>query len=147
MSGVLTHSPAHVLTQLLSDLGVGYLPGSSGTWALQFGKEPENPDTAITLYNTASRLNGRLHPTGVTQEHHGVLIRVRAAKNSTGWTKANAIANTLDTSTSLKTVTVSGTTYTVYAVTRTSGVLSLGKAPESNRNLFTINVVVAILQN
>ena len=85
--------------------------------------------------------------TGQRQEHPGFQIGVRAANHQTGYVKAKAIAIALDEDVKYTGVTVSATTYIVYAVSRSSDVLALGKeTPNSKRDLFTINATASLRQ-
>ncbi|KKN23035.1 hypothetical protein LCGC14_0909060 [marine sediment metagenome] len=152
MSGSLAHSPADILRNLIIDLGDGSTPSDDSAWPVYVGQEPNSPDSLITCYDTAGEIQGKTHIDGEVQERYGVQIRVRDASFPNGQKKAREIAVALDV-VALNAVVVSdvvGTgddTYLVYAVTRRSGPLSLGKAtPTSKMNLFTINVVVALRQ-
>lgn len=148
MSGTLTHSPADVLRHLLVELGQGVLPSVGGDWPIYVGAEPNTPDSVVTLYDTAGRDDGRVMSDGERQEHHGVQIRLRDPDHQSGYLKARAVALALDQDIAQSEQTIAGTTYTVHAVSRTTDVISLGKeVPKSKRNLFTINVVVALRQN
>lgn len=149
MPGAMNHSPAHVLRQLLVDLGLGGQVG--GTWPAYVSSEPDSPDSALTVYNTASRDQGTTGPDGEVQELHGVQVRVRAADDVTGWAKARSVAVSLDAvSHATVTVTRAGTTtstYLVDCVVRNGDVRSLGKdSPTSKRNLYTIDLLVAVRQ-
>lgn len=153
MSGSLNHSPAHVIRDLLVTLGLGTDPDDGGSWPIFVSREPNTPDSVITLYDTASRMQGRRMVNGITVEHYGIQVRVRDAGPTGAWVKANALAVALDQTIALDDVTVEDTdgtgssTYKVYTVSRVSGPLSLGKeTPTSKRNLFTINAVAAIRQ-
>lgn len=147
MSGSLTHSPANIIRYLLISEGLGTLPTDSGSWPVYYSNEPGTPDSVITLYDTAGRIDGHSQIDGRVIEHHGIQVRVRCANPENGYAKARAIAVALDEDVSFSGVTISTSTYTVYAVTRSSDVLSLGKeTPTSKRNLFTVNATVALRQ-
>lgn len=153
MSGSLSHSPAEVIRQLLIDLGVGTVPSALGNWPIHVAREPDKPDSAITVYNTTGRDHGRTMNDGERQEHLGIQVRVRDMNHDDGFEKAQAVAMVLDQTVRLNTVTVSdrvGTgsaTYTVYSVSRTTGVIIVGEErPDSRRNIFTINAVVSLRQ-
>ncbi len=84
---------------------------------------------------------------GETQEHYGFQVRVRDPDHPSGWTKANAIAVVIDEDVANDGVTIDSNTYTVYAITRVSGVFSIGKmTPTSKLNIFTLNAIVALRQ-
>lgn len=147
MSGSLTHSPADIIRKLLIDEGQGTTPSDGSAWPVYFSQEPDKPDSVITVYDTVGIKNGRHQIDGEVQEHHGFLVRIRAATARAGFTKARAIAVALDESVRRDSVTVESSNYKVYSVTRISGPLSLGKdVPTSNNDLFTINAVAAIRQ-
>lgn len=147
MPGPLTHSPADVIRHLLVNLGGGVLPSAGGSWPIYVDSEPDTPDSVITLYDTAGIIQGRTHIDGEIQEKHGILVRVRAASHTTGYTKARAIAVLMDETAKRDIVTIGGTNYFVNAITRTTDVIRLGKnKPTSNRNLFTINAIVSLRQ-
>ncbi len=147
MPGTLTHSPADVIRQLLEDLGETTAPGSDLDWESFTSLEPDKPDKSVTVFDTEGVQNGRENIEGTRQEHHGIQVRVRSPGYGDGYTKARSIAVVLDESIDKNVVTISSTSYTVWAVTRTSDVIPLGKAPESKRSLFTINAIVALIQN
>lgn len=153
MSGSLNHSPEHIIRDLLVTLGLGTDPDDDGSWPMFVSQEPNAPDSVITVTGTSSRLQGRFQKTGETQEHYGFQLQVRDANHKDGSKKANELVVALDESIKRNDVTIEdvvgtgSSTYRVYAVTRTTGVLSLGKdVATSKRNLFTINAVVSLQQ-
>ncbi len=151
MSGTLAHSPADVVRHLLVDLGGGVLgggavPWTGGAWPIYVSSEPDDPDSVITIFDTAGITQGRIFQ-GEIQEHQGFQVRVRDANHVDGYTKANALAVLLDESSDRVNVTFASTNYFVHAITRTTGVLVLGKnVPIDKRNVFTINAIVALRQ-
>lgn len=152
MSGSLSHSPADIVRQLLVDLGFGTLPSASDTWPIYVYREPASPDDCVTLYDTEGSNGPREMTGGYRLERHGFQIRIRCDDSRQGWEKAHELAIALDQSIDFNSVTLSdrvgtGTTdYTVYSVVRTGDVLSIGKAPESKRSIYTINATVALRQ-
>jgi len=147
MSGSLNHSPADIMRHTLVELGLGTLPTSREDWPISYSQEPDSPDDAITLYDTTSRIDGRSHLSGETWLHYGIQVRIRSYAVSPGRTKANAITEALDKDIQYRPITIAGTTYIVYTVTRTTDSVSLGKeVRDTKRNLFTINAVVALRQ-
>jgi len=148
MSGALDHSPADIVATLLIALGLGQSPTeNTPTWPIFVSREPDTPDSVITVYDTSGRLQGRFQTSGEVQEAFGIQVRVRDASHQDGYAKARAIAVALDESISQESVTVDAATYTVVDVARTSGVFTLGtESPESKRNIFTINAVASLLQ-
>lgn len=149
MSGSLVHSPAEIVRQLIIDLGDGTAPSAGSSWPVVVDQEPNKPDSAITLYDTVGRSQGQDQPTGQLQKYPGIQIKVRAARSATAYTKADAIVVSLTESINRpgKQVSISTSAYLVQSVTITSGPIRLGKeTPTSNRNAFTINIVVSLRQ-
>lgn len=128
-------------------LGLGTDPASNGPWPVYAAGEPDKPDSAITVYDTVGRQEGRTHVDGEAQEHHGVQVRVRSAAHTAGYAKARAVAVALDEDVLMNSVHIGAASYRVWAVARTGDVLSLGKeSPDSKRSLFTINALVSLRQ-
>ena len=147
MSGPLTHSPADVIQQLLIDLELGTAVADEGAWPVYASRLPDTPDPAIAAIDTVGKKQGRTMIDGEVQENPGVQILIRAASSTTGWTKARAIAVALDEEVNLDYVTIDGSVYLVYNVSRTSGPMALGKdVPNSKRNLFSVNATVTLRQ-
>ena len=149
----LTHSPAQIIRDLLVDLGLGVLPSAGGDWPIFVTSIPDSPDSIIAVIDTLGTRDGRHQPTGEAAEHPGIHIEIRDANYQDGWEKANAVRVALSETILRNTVSIednigTGTTgYLVYAVTKISGIIPLGKElPTSKRHLFTINAVVALRQ-
>ncbi len=147
MSGTLAHQPAAIIRQLLIDLGHGTIPSDGGAWPIAVGHMPDSPDSAIRVVDTTGRDFGREMIAGERAEHPGVQIMVRDADEAGGWAKAHAIAIGLDKDVAYAGVTIGAVGYTVYAVTRSSGPIALGKEPGTKRDLFTINATVSLRQS
>lgn len=146
MSGSLTHSQAEVVQYLLADLGHGILPSDlPGSWPIYALKEVDTPDDLITVYDTVGRNQGKTQFDGEVQEMHGVQIRIRAALNYLGRRKAREIQVGLDP-VRLKNVTVESSVYLVHSLSRSGDVNSLGNEPNTKRELFTVNFLVALRQ-
>lgn len=146
MPGLLLHSPADVLRQLLVDmsLAVDYVDDRT-SWAAFASGEPDLPDDSITIYDTEGREHGRDMPTGERATHDGFQIRVRSRNHKVGYIRARLIAIALDEEVENVQVDVDDNSYLVKAVTRTGGILPIGKdIPGSKRNLFTINGVISL---
>lgn len=138
-----SYSPADVLAQLLTDMGL-VSPSDGEPWPVFVAVEPSSPDSCVTTYDTSAVDYGRLM-TGERQEHHGVQIRIRSRTHSEGYSKAKAIAEAMDTDVYWATVVLGSRTYCVQAVSRASDVTVLGKeSPTSKRSLFTVNVVLTM---
>lgn len=129
-------------------LGQGVLPSSSSQdgsdWPFYCAEEPNSPDNVVTFYDTEGRKHGRAMNDGRVEMGHGIQVRVRAGTHESGYTKANAIAIAMD-ELYQDDVTISGTTYIVYNITRVGDVLPNGKEPTTSRRVFTINVLATIL--
>lgn len=151
MPGILLHSAADIVRQLLVDmeLCVDYVDDKT-SWAAFASGEPDLPDDCVTVYDTEGRQHGRDMVVNLREEHEGFQVRVRSRNHQRGFAKAKEIGIAFDQSVSDVQVglldeegdTVS---YLVDAITRTGVVLSIGKdAPNSKRNLFTINAIVSL---
>jgi hypothetical protein len=81
---------------------------------------------------------------GEIYEWHGVQVRVRGTNHPDAYQQANAISIALDQSIRRNVVTIDGDRYVIYSVSRRSGPISLGKEPDTNRVLFTINATVLV---
>lgn len=153
MSGSLTHTPAQVLRYLIIDLGLGALPSSGSTWPVYAVAMPDTPDNLVMVTDTAGRQGGREMVHGERAEHPGWQVMVRCNEPRAAVAKANAIAMAFDAVrwNSVAVQELSGTTqtiYTVHAITRTSGVLPIGReTPASGRHLVTVNGIVSLRQH
>src|SRR5262245_28835704 len=146
MPGLLVHSPAEVVRQLLIDSGLGGEPG--GEWPVFATNGPDLPDNAITVYDTAGTDDGRSMD-GERWERGGIQVRVRSTTHTVGHPKSKAIALMMD-QLSQQVVHVDTNAYKIWTIVRTSDVLPLGKEVAgagmpgdiSRRNLFTVNALV-----
>lgn len=145
MPGALNHSPADVLRRVLIAGGYGSDPPAT-PWPIRAHVEVDKPDDVITVQDTAGRISGRTNPDSERQEHHGVQVRIRAARVSEGWTKARALAVGLD-QLYQESVTIGAASYRLHNVTRTTDVIPLGEEPGTRRWLFTINALVSLRMN
>lgn len=144
MSGDLNHSPSDIIKHLLVNESVGTLVSAAGTWPIFDSYERDDPDDAITMYDTAGNIDGRNMVNGETQHHYGIQARVRGKDKTTGWLKAQSIISFFD-DVERNMVVISSSTYLVQAVHVTSGVIPLGAdASSSRRRLFTINALVTL---
>lgn len=143
MGNILTHSPADVIASLLVDNGVTVAASTGNAWSTFIDTEPDAPDNCVTIYNTSGRLLGRTHVDKEVQLTHGIQIRVRATTNPVGYSKMSAISEVCD-AVARGAITLDAIDYLVHSMTRSSDVLSLGKLPETNRSIFTINYLLSI---
>lgn len=147
MSELLTLSPADVVRRLLVNLGYGTLPGNLN-WPINVARELDTPDNTITVYDTSGVLQGRLQPTGVNEEYHGIQVRVRSTVFETGWAKINAIAYACDVLVEASTVVVSSATFVVGSIMRTGSPMWITRdVPTSDRQIFTLNANVDLNQS
>ena len=149
MSGSLTHSPSQIVQQLLVDLSLGTLASANGSWPVTYGQFPDEltgRDNAIFVSDMEGRLDGRSMIDGSMFEFYGINLNVRGTRYGDSHVKARAMAMALDAVT-LRSVTISGTTYAVYNFQRTGGVLHLGKEVGTSRHLFSINGQLTVRQS
>ena len=143
MSGSLEESPADIIRQLLIDLSMGT---ASGTWPIYSFWEPDTPDNCITIYHTAGDLVASHQIDGEVQEYHGFQVRVRSSTPEVGFTKARAIAVSMD-SMIQDAVVIGANVYLIYSIVRKTDVIPIGKeTPTSFRDVFTINAVACLRQ-
>lgn len=145
MSETLDHSPAHVVRQMLMDLG----HCSASSFPAYVNYEPPTPDDCVTVFDTQGTDHGRTAPDSERQVHHGIQVRVRSQYPEAGYRKARQIALALDGVYDLGVTVVGDVTrsYVVLSVNRTSEVLSLGReVAESKRPLFVVNALVPLRQ-
>ncbi len=150
MPGLLSHSPAQVMAQLLVDLGLGTTPNAGGdqtVWPVFYDNEPNTPNNVVTVSDT----------TGVTfagdsfggrNEHHGFQVKVRSGTIRGGYPKANAILVGLNQLRleGPRIVAVEGVDYSVWQVRPTGGVMRLGPETNSTRRGYTVNGKVYVVQ-
>lgn len=141
----LDHSPAVIVQQLLVDLGVVTNPESSLAWPCYATRMPNNPDECLTVQDTDPRLAGRTHVDGETQKFHGIQVYLRSLDFSRGWLKMQGIGQVFDRNVVQRTVVIDSSLYLVWAITITSGPLSLGfELPNTFRRVFSLNAVVSV---
>lgn len=138
---VLADSPADVLAAYLLAAGITTDRVAAEDWSTYVSHMPETPDNAVALYDTSPLKDGRMRDDTVVH-HFSVQVLVRSRVRSTGWSKMQVIAGSMDTI-DRNVVTCNGTDYQIQAVTRASGPTDLGEEEESSkkRRLFTLNVV------
>jgi hypothetical protein len=146
VSGVLAHTPARVLAQVLIDLGLASNPEAAtpGPWPVYAGKEPDEPDDAVTIYDTAGRDQGRVNPDSARLELYGVQVRVRSAVKQDGYVQSWVIAAALD-AIYWWTVVVEAESYLLRNVVRAGPPAVLGTdSPQTERWLCTTNFLLSL---
>lgn len=141
MPGLLHHSQAKIVQEILIAYSLGSRPQGADAWPVYATKEPDTPDDVITVYNTTGVVGANTQVDGEYWEEHGVQIRVRCALDEVGYLKAKQIANLLDVDILREPVAIDGSNYCIHCINRTSDVLSLGTMVGSNRRLFTVNAL------
>jgi hypothetical protein len=147
MSLLMLHRPADIIRWLLIDLGVGTDPEDGDDWPIYVSNEPDEPDSCITIYDTAGQVDGRSQIDGEIYEHYGFMIRVRGVKSRGVYPRASLIAQQMAENVRMETVVIDGgdERYLVHAINRKGGMNDLGKeTPTSERNIVTINAIAAI---
>jgi hypothetical protein len=146
VSGVLAHTPARVLAQVLIDLGLATNPEAAtlGPWPVYAGKEPDEPDDAMTIYDTAGRDQGRVNPDSTRLELYGVQVRVRSAVRQDSYVQSWAVAAALD-ALYWRTVVVEVESYLLRNVARAGPPAVLGTdSPRTGRWLCTTNFLLSL---
>lgn len=145
MSGSLDHKPSQIVRQLLIDLGEGTNPADNSDWPIYATTRVDSPDGIIAVRGSSSEKQGRDMNDGEVKERYLVQIVVRGANDTSMYAKASSILLALDKSVRLKNVVLGSTTYLVYAASRKSGPLALGREDETRgRVLCSLNYSVAI---
>lgn len=151
----MTHSQADIVARALVDLGLASDPEDSpgAPWPVSSTGEMDDPDSVVTVTDTAGTTDGRAQKGGAWSEHFGVQVRVRAAVHPDAWAKVKAIADALDTGAYLMTVMVPAgdelpaAQYLVHCFNRRGAIAPLGKdVPASKRTVFTVNYVLPVRQ-
>lgn len=136
-------SPAHVIRQLLVDLGEGYMPPTGSGWPAYVNSLPLEGDKAIVVYNMNGRFEGRYMSDGHTVEHPQVQISVRGNDDTEALEKLGQIMETID-GVVRQTVTIDGYGYLVQGIHRRTGILAFGEEPERQRNVAAFNALTTI---
>jgi len=106
------------------------------------------PDNCITIYNTSGLVTGRTMIDGRVFQKHGLQFRVRSKDHPTGWTRIDALSRFAQRVYEAAVhVTRDGvdSRYLIKCFVSIGNVLDLGKdANNSDRNLFTLNLMAAI---
>ena len=141
-------TPATIVRKLLLDLNLGEVT-SEADWTVFVSFLPDLPDSALCVYDTAGRLDGRLMRTGEQIEHEGVQIRVRGVEYPVAWEKVNEIALALDGQINTTVEIAVDEAYTLHNASRSGAIIPLGQDPEDarRRHNFTINMTLTLSRN
>lgn len=145
MTGTLNHSPAHVLANLIVDLGHGVEPDGSTAWSTYVNMMPDSPDSLVYLVNTAGKHDGRSMVDGSVFHHHGWQMMVRAVSDNAAWVKANTIAVALD-AVNRRYVPIGDVTYRVQSISRIGAILYVGLDETSRRRIYSVNGYISLRQ-
>jgi hypothetical protein len=85
-------SPAHTISDFLASQGLGTL-NPAGPWRISTGRQPDSPDTSITVYDTGGQPD---HPV-LRLNYPSIQIRVRGNKDAypTAFSKINDVKELL----------------------------------------------------
>lgn len=147
MSGSLNHPPAKIIIRHLVAVGLAVAPAAGAVWPCYYGDEPDEPDNCLTVYDTDGKVNGREHVAGEVQEHYGIQVRLRCAPNAitVGFQKLGAIMQHFDKTVNRTLVPYGSDTYRIQAISRTSGIVSLGRESiTSKRRIYVMGAIVSL---
>ena len=144
MAITLLHTPAKIVQVALIDLGLGYAPvtGSDKEWQIHVGREADSPDRSITVYNTTGRKLGR-YMDGSNAVYRGFLVQVRGESLPAAAKRAEAIYSALQ-SVYQQWARMDNSAYLIHAFIDIRDPADIGKDPDTQRNLFTVNSLVKI---
>ncbi len=137
-------SPASVVRKLLIDAAL--VPNSTvAQWSPFVSQLPDDPDTALALYDTAPVLQGRIMRTGEQIEKYGVQLRFRSSIYNVVFSKAEAVRDFMDAVMPVVVVAITPEDqWTIQNISRTSGILTTGIEVDGDRKRhnLTINVIL-----
>jgi hypothetical protein len=140
-------SPAQVIRRLLIQLALAP-DNQTAQWAPFTAFLPDEPDTAMAVYDTAGTTNGRIMRTGEKIEHPGVQIRFRSSNYPVAWEKAKAVRDALDALPVGTVVAMVPTSekWILQNVSRTGAILNAGIEEQGDRKRFnlTINAILTM---
>jgi hypothetical protein len=124
-------SPAQAISDMLGTAGIGSTSGSASSWRITTGRQSENPDSQITVYDTG----GEPSLPSLRLNYQHIQVRVRGAKDDYqgAYVKINDICEFLN-----------GLTPQDNGGNHYSGVVMIGNVvaigyDESSRPEFTVN--------
>lgn len=154
VSEIVTPSHAQILRACLIDLDLVSFPqDQNGSWWCYVGSFADMPDEAVCIKYAPGRLFGRRARDLNMLTHPGVLVLVRAKRHDVAWTKANEIAQALDTDMTPMLVTLpeqedpDQTQHHIQNVIRTTPIMYVGEEVGKQREIFSINARIAFQDN
>jgi hypothetical protein len=153
VTGVLYHTPAEIIAQMMDDVSLADLE-TTGTgdppteWTVFPIHLPESPEQAILVKDTSGMVHRRIQSTGVMGEHYGIQLLARSSEDpSTPYKKMKQILEYFDSSICRELVTLLddenvSRTYMVHAITRITPVVPAGN--DGRRFFFSGNVIASI---
>jgi len=141
----MNRTPAEVLTAHFASLLLCTRPedDADGLWPATVDFLPDDPDNALSLYNTSGNLDGRIQSSGEVIQHPGIQIRVRALDSAEGYLKIKELALAMN-AVKRALVAFDDEFYTIHAIKQTSDIFSIGKEPDGNRFWFSVNGTITI---
>jgi len=140
------NAPNLIIQSYLINEGFFTSPTDNGSWPLFLSHLRDDPSNAGAIYDNSPKLDGR-GMRGTFFQHFALSLTIRALDYETGWLKMYSILNNMAL-VSQETLTVDGTSYTIGALTNSSGVLSLGiEEGTKRRRLFAMNFLATIKEN
>lgn len=137
---------ADIIRMLIIQEGLGE---TSGDWTVYVGFTPSEGDKAITIFDTAGKLDGRMMRSGEQIEHPGVQVQIRSDLYWEALDRSQEIAAMLDAQyKTLIPINLPGKPEMIYEllnVSRVGGVVPIGVEDGDNvRHYFTVNAILTV---
>lgn len=144
---VKNHSPANILHAwlLVSSLAADPEAPVDSLWRAYVNYKPDGVDIVVVT-DSGGRLDGRSMRTGRTYKHPAVQVLTQGAANheQEAWDVIERIETALD-KLKRKTVTLQEDfQYRINSATKLSVPTALGRSPETDRPMFSLNVLLDI---
>lgn len=131
---------------IINTLSLMTAPSDESNWPLYISSMPDGDDVKVdcgSIYDTAGMLDGKLS-SGKVVVHPGIQLRIRSDDYEQGYAKIEAITLALD-DVVRDTVTVSGDSYLLENVSRSTPIVPLGSERGYKRRfLFTVNFLITL---
>ncbi len=134
----IKHSAAKVLAVYLIAEGTLSSPSTNKPWPVFTNAMPEKPPEVASIYNTDGFMDGREHRGGRSVIHPGFSIILRTADNDRADEKYGEISQKLDEINNTV-VVISGKSYKLNAIKRTSPLLPIGEEEGGGRLKFSVS--------